>query len=134
MKRGGSFPAPASADNKEKKGNLEMTAKDDLAFEQFWLENQQFCQYENQKFIASEAYSAACWSKNEEIAKLNELIAENEAAFDHRWKADMRAIKMWQEAHPGNDLVWPDHASLCVWLMEQLDKLLKTTASDLTDN
>ena len=32
----------------------------------------------------------------------------------------MRAIKRWQAAHPGNDLRWPDHADLVVWLMEQL--------------
>ena len=45
-----------------------------------------------------------------------------QASADLRWKAAMRAIKMWQEAHPGNDLVWPDHADLCVWLLEQLTK------------
>ena len=45
--------------------------------------------------------------------------------FDLRWKADMRAIKMWQKAHPGNDLVWPDHADLCVWLLEERERLLK---------
>ena len=43
------------------------------------------------------------------------------ATFDIRWNADMRAIKRWQEAHPGNELVWPDHADMVVWLMEQLD-------------
>lgn len=40
-------------------------------------------------------------------------------SFDVRWEADQRAIKRWQEAHPGNDLVWPDHADMVVWLMEQ---------------
>jgi hypothetical protein len=39
--------------------------------------------------------------------------------FDLRWAADMRAIKRWQEAHPGNDLVWPDRADLVVWLLER---------------
>lgn len=48
-------------------------------------------------------------------------IEEHDQSFDLRWKADMRAIKRWQEAHPGNDLTWPDHADLCVWLLEQLD-------------
>ena len=43
-----------------------------------------------------------------------------QSSADLRWKCDMRAIKAWQAAHPGNDLVWPDHADLCVWLMEQL--------------
>jgi hypothetical protein len=48
-------------------------------------------------------------------------IEEHEQSFNLRWKADMRAIRRWQEAHPGNDLTWPDHADLCVWLLEQLE-------------
>ena len=48
--------------------------------------------------------------------------AEMQRTFDIRWNADMRAIKRWQAAHPGNDLTWPDHADLVVWLMEQLDQ------------
>jgi hypothetical protein len=46
------------------------------------------------------------------------------ATFDIRWKADMRAIKKWQEK-TGRDMVWPDHADMCVWLMEQIDQLEK---------
>lgn len=49
--------------------------------------------------------------------------AELTEVLDMQWKADMRAIKMWQEAHPGNDLVWPDGAKLTVWLMERVDAL-----------
>jgi len=56
-----------------------------------------------------------------EIGRLQQELVEREASFDLRWKASQRAIKRWQEAHPGNDLVWPDHADLCVWLLEQLD-------------
>ena len=60
------------------------------------------------------------------IGDLRAIAAElrdHEQSFDLRWKSDMRAIKMWQEAHPGNDLVavsWagPSHDDLCVWLME----------------
>jgi hypothetical protein len=55
---------------------------------------------------------------------LNEAADEiegQEQSFDLRWNADMRAIKRWQAAHPGKELVWPDHADLVVWLMEQLD-------------
>lgn len=48
-------------------------------------------------------------------------LRERDASFQIRWEADMRAIKRWQEAHPGRDLTWPDHADLVVWLMEQLD-------------
>lgn len=51
-----------------------------------------------------------------------ERIEELEANFEIRWKATMRAIERWQQANPGNDLVWPDYADLCVWLLEQLDK------------
>ena len=56
----------------------------------------------------------------ERIARLEQERDELQATFDLRWKADMRAIKMWQAAHPGNDQVWPDHADLVVWLGEQL--------------
>lgn len=47
--------------------------------------------------------------------------AELEAIFDLRWKADMRAIKLWQDAHPGQELTWPDHTDLVVWFMELFD-------------
>jgi hypothetical protein len=53
-----------------------------------------------------------------EQSELDEL-REN---FNLRWAADMRAIKMWQAAHPERVRVWPDHADLCVWLMEQIEK------------
>ncbi len=66
----------------------------------------------------------------EEVAKLiaerDELKQERDelqATFDLRWKADMRAIKRWQAAHPGNELVWPDHADMVVWLLEQVEEL-----------
>lgn len=49
-------------------------------------------------------------------------LAEMRATFDLRWKADMRAIKRWQDAHPGKELVWPDHADLVVWLLRLYDK------------
>jgi hypothetical protein len=55
------------------------------------------------------------------LGLLKAEIADLQASFDLRWKADMRAIKRWQEAHPGSELTWPDHADLCVWLMEQLE-------------
>lgn len=48
------------------------------------------------------------------------ILSELRQTFDLRWTADQRAIKRWQEAHPGNDLVWPDHADLVVWLLDQL--------------
>jgi len=48
-------------------------------------------------------------------------LEEMEASFDLRWKADMRAIKMWQEGHPERQMTWPDHADLCVWLLDRID-------------
>ncbi len=45
-------------------------------------------------------------------------LEEYKQTFELRRQADMRAIKRWQEA-TGRVLVWPDHADLCVWLLEQ---------------
>ena len=50
-------------------------------------------------------------------------LSDLRATFDLRWKADMRAIKRWQAAHPGNDLVWPDHADMVVWLLGEVERL-----------
>lgn len=61
-----------------------------------------------------------------EIARLKAENQEHEQLFSLQWKADQRGIKMWQEANPGNDLVWPDSAKLSVWLLEQFDKLKST--------
>jgi len=49
--------------------------------------------------------------------------AELQATFDLQWKADQRAIKQWREAHPGNDLVWPDRCNMVVWLMDRVAAL-----------
>lgn len=51
---------------------------------------------------------------------MRDEIEELQRTFDLRWEADMRAIKRWRAAHPGNDLVMPDHADMVVWLLEQL--------------
>jgi len=52
-------------------------------------------------------------------------LEEMEQSFDLRWKADMRAIKMWQEGHPERELTWPDHADMVVWLLTALDESIK---------
>jgi len=57
------------------------------------------------------------------VDEANELRRTNEGlqlTFELRWKADQRAIKRWQAAHPGNDLTWPDHADMVVWLMDKI--------------
>ena len=55
-------------------------------------------------------------------------LADLQRTFDLRWKADQRAIKMWRDAHPGNDLVWPDRCDMVVWLLDQLDDAKTTIA------
>lgn len=59
----------------------------------------------------------------EDIERQRRELAEHEASFDLRWNASQRAIKRWQEAHPGNDLVWPDHADMCVWMLGEIERL-----------
>ena len=68
---------------------------------------------------AEAAFIAAC--DPDTIRTLLKERDELQQSFDLRWRASMRAIKRWQEAHPGSDLTWPDHADLVVWLLEQLD-------------
>lgn len=40
-------------------------------------------------------------------------------------EADIRGIKLWQEAGEGRELTWPDKGKLVAWLLEQLDELKK---------
>ena len=44
------------------------------------------------------------------------------STFELRWKADMRAIKEWQADNPGNDLNWPSHDDLCIYLMNKMSQ------------
>lgn len=60
-------------------------------------------------------------SESAEIADLTERLDEMEALFELRWMADMRAVRRWRKAHPGNELVLPDHADLVMWLLQQLE-------------
>lgn len=58
--------------------------------------------------------------------RIEALVAENaeyEEVFDMQWKAGMRAVERWREAHPGNDLVLPDTADLCLWLLARVERL-----------
>lgn len=57
----------------------------------------------------------------EHIKELSEDNDELNFSFNLRWKADIRAIKKWQ-IKTGKKLRWPDHADLCVYLMDELDK------------
>lgn len=55
------------------------------------------------------------------LFEAREALSDLQRTFDLRWDADRRAIKRWQEAHPGNDLVWPDRADMVVWLLDELE-------------
>lgn len=66
--------------------------------------------------------------------RVTELEAERDAlttdnaelnhVFDLRWKADMRAVERWRAEDPEKrQLTLPDHADLCVWLLEERDAL-----------
>ncbi len=50
------------------------------------------------------------------------LLKELQSSLDLIYAADQRGIKMWQEAHLGNDLVWPDRGKMIFWLLEQLEE------------
>lgn len=59
------------------------------------------------------------------IATIDEMereAEEHDHSFELRWKADQRAIKRWHAAG-GDELTWPDHADLVIWLLERLDKI-----------
>lgn len=71
------------------------------------------------QYLANSYFIAAC--DPDTIRALLKERDELQQSFDLHWRASMRAIKRWQEAHPGSDLTWPDHADLVVWLLEQLD-------------
>lgn len=72
-----------------------------------------------------DAMKAAMGESDIELSLAEKEKQNSEAfqrTFDLRWKADMRAIKRWQAAHPGNDMVWPDRADMVVWLLDEMEK------------
>lgn len=60
--------------------------------------------------------------------------SEEELLFDLRWKADMRAIKMWRKGHPERRLVMPDHADMVCWLLEKLDAFDTTLRKEIVEH
>lgn len=89
--------------------------------------------------LVDELLSKSCfWCKervkqaSEEITKLQAEVDDVRRIFDLQWEADQRAVQRWQQAHPGNDLVWPDRADLVVWLLEQ-DAVLRSVNRALVD-
>lgn len=65
----------------------------------------------------------------DELAQAKEDAESLQFTFDLQWEADMRAVKRWREAHPGNDLVLPDRCNMVVWLMEEYAKLRSQPAN-----
>ena len=58
----------------------------------------------------------------EERDSLKAEVADLQATFDFRWKADQRATAMWQVA-TGRERMWPDHADMVIWMLGEIDKL-----------
>jgi hypothetical protein len=80
--------------------------------------------------LAREALVAPGQQNAQRVQTLARAVFEQHASLEEydftfrlRWEADRRAILRWQEAHPGNDLKWPNHADLCVWLLGEIDRL-----------
>lgn len=65
---------------------------------------------------AREAQSRAA-ALEAELAEARKEVADVEAAFRLTWEAQQRAIRAWQDAHPGMEAVWPDHAVPIEWLL-----------------
>lgn len=63
------------------------------------------------------------------IETMEREVLDLQKSVELRDDADHRAIKMWQEANPGNDHVWPDSAKLTVWLMERIVELESCNSS-----
>jgi hypothetical protein len=58
---------------------------------------------------------------------------EHEASLDIRWKSDMRAIERWRAGRADRELVWPDHADLCVNLLDWVEAAEAKAAAAQTD-
>ena len=60
---------------------------------------------------------------DDELQGAADRIEELEHLFDLRWAADMRAIRLWQSAHPDQPRTWPDHADLGTWCLSRIETL-----------
>lgn len=56
-----------------------------------------------------------------ELERLRAENAELNELFSRQHERGMRAIKLWREEHPGNDLVLPDLGALLDWLIDRGD-------------
>jgi len=80
-------------------------------------------QYRGESWETTECYNGLRDEAATALEAAERERDELQAAFDLRWDADMRAIKVWQAAGEGRELSWPDHADLVVWLLIERDTL-----------
>lgn len=59
---------------------------------------------------------------NSTIRSLKQELTGLQNTFDLMWEADMRAVKLWQEA-TGEDHIWPDRTKTTIWLLEKIEAL-----------
>ena len=57
-----------------------------------------------------------------EVDRLTEELADLQLTLGLIHAADIRAIKMWQKAHPGTGIKEPGRAKLVSYLLGELDK------------
>lgn len=57
------------------------------------------------------------------VEDLHERLADLESTFELIHQSDMRAIALWQEAHPDRRYVWPDRTKMVTWLLERLESV-----------
>lgn len=81
--------------------------------------------HENVRAILMPAYAE---DLRKQLAAAKQENDELRQTFDLQWDANMRGIKAWQAANPGNDLVWPDQAKLVEWLLDRLAEANKEIA------
>ncbi len=88
--------------------------------------------FERGYVAAAEIAAVEVDSLSFKLDKATAELAERDASFELRWKADMWAIARWRAEKPEErDLLAPDHADLCVWLMDKLElHLLNPNSSD----
>jgi len=67
------------------------------------------------------------WEAADTIIRLTAEVAEYKSSFDAAWEADMRGVRMWREAHPGNDMVLPDRADFTSWILAEIMRLRSLT-------
>ena len=74
-------------------------------------------------YLTDERVFSLVVASSKELDEARAKIAEWEKRFDLFRDAHQRGIKLWQEAHPGNDRIWPDMAKNVAWLLDEIARL-----------